>query len=202
MNVSLDDREIGLRWTVVRGQDHEAFLALGTHAAAVGVSLIALSGTARAQLVGGQVDVRLMLAIEDLAAEVPVDILAFGNIGPPGDADLPLRYADLAVNDPAAHLAAAVYLRSIVTALGTVPGEIPSRAHGNRGTPRRTDRPPHRIHRADPARALPLRGLPDDREEVTGSNPVRGMTASTSPLCSPRTTGCFTRGGAGGYGCG
>jgi hypothetical protein len=36
MNVSLDDREIGLRWTVVRGQDHEAFLALGTHAAADG----------------------------------------------------------------------------------------------------------------------------------------------------------------------
>ena len=32
MNVSLDEHEIGgLRWIVVRGQDREAFLALGEH---------------------------------------------------------------------------------------------------------------------------------------------------------------------------
>ena len=87
----------------------------------VGVDLIALSGTARAQLVAGRVDSRLMAAITDLAAHEPVDILEFGNIGPGGDPDMPLRYADLAVNDPAAHLADATYLQSIRTDLGTVP---------------------------------------------------------------------------------
>ena len=87
----------------------------------VGVNLIALSGTARAQLTAGQVDSRLMAAITALAAKEPVDILEFGNIGPGGDPDMPLRYADLAVNDPAAHLASPAYVQSILTELGTFP---------------------------------------------------------------------------------
>jgi hypothetical protein len=87
----------------------------------LGLNIMALSGTARAQLAAGQVDPRLMLAIANLAAKESVDIVEFGNIGPGGDADLPLRYADLAANDPAAHLADAAYLQSIRTDLGTVP---------------------------------------------------------------------------------
>jgi hypothetical protein len=87
----------------------------------VGVNLIVLSGTARAQLTAGQVDSRLMAAITDMAAKEPVDIVEFGNIGPGGDPDMPLRYADLAVNDPAAHLASPAYVQSIRTELGTFP---------------------------------------------------------------------------------
>jgi hypothetical protein len=87
----------------------------------LGVNLIALWGTARAQLVAGQVDSRLMLAIAYLAAKEPVDILEFGNIGPGGDADMPLRYADLAVSDPGAQLVGPKYVQSILTGLGTVP---------------------------------------------------------------------------------
>jgi hypothetical protein len=90
-------------------------------ASLLGVNFIALSGTARAQLIAGRVDSRPMFAIADLATKEPVDILEFGNIGPGGDADMPLRYADLAANDPAAHLAGAAYLRSIRTDLSTVP---------------------------------------------------------------------------------
>ena len=87
----------------------------------LGVSFIALSGTARVQLSAGQVDPRLMLAITALAAKQSVDILEFGNIGPGGDADMPLRYADLAVSDPGAQLAGPKYVQSILTDLGTVP---------------------------------------------------------------------------------
>ena len=87
----------------------------------MGVNLIALSGTARAQLTAGQVDSRLMAAIIGMAATEPVDIVEFGNIGPGGDPDMPLRYADLAVNDPAAHLASPAYVQSILTELGTFP---------------------------------------------------------------------------------
>jgi hypothetical protein len=87
----------------------------------LGVNVIALSGTARAQLIAGQVDSRLMLAIADVAAKESVDILEFGNIGPGGDADMPLRYADLAVSDPKAQLTGPAYVQSILTRLGTVP---------------------------------------------------------------------------------
>jgi hypothetical protein len=90
-------------------------------ASLLGVNVIALSGTAQAQLVAGRVDSRLMLAIAHLATKEPVDILEFGNIGPGGDADMPLRYADLAVNDPVAHLTGPAYARSVSTDLATVP---------------------------------------------------------------------------------
>ena len=87
----------------------------------LGVNVIALWGTARAQLAAGQVDSRLMLAIADLATKEPVDILEFGNIGQGGDANVPLRYADLAVNNAVAQLAGPAYVQSIRAELGTVP---------------------------------------------------------------------------------
>ena len=90
-------------------------------ASLLGVNVIALSSTARAQLIAGQVDSRLMLAIADLATKEPVEILEFGNIAPGGDPDMPLRYVDLAVNDPAANLVGHAYVQSILSDLGTVP---------------------------------------------------------------------------------
>ena len=83
------------------------------------INVITLSPTARTQLIAGQVDSRLMLAIAALATKEPVDVVQFGNIGPGADADMPLRYADLAQNDPAAHLAGSAYLRSMRADLGT-----------------------------------------------------------------------------------
>ena len=85
------------------------------------VNVITLSPTARKQLIAGQVDSRLALAIAALASKEPVDIVQFGNIGPGADADIPLRYADLAQNDQAAHLAGSVYVQSMRADLGTGP---------------------------------------------------------------------------------
>jgi hypothetical protein len=80
---------------------------------------ITFSGASQNQLVAGQVDSRLILAITGLAVHQQIDILRFENIAPGGDADLPLRFADLAENDPAANMSNSVYLKSMTTFLAT-----------------------------------------------------------------------------------
>ncbi len=94
-----------------------------TAAALLEANVITLSPTARKQLIAGQPDSRLLLAIATLAAKLPIDIVQFGNTGPGADADMPLRYADLVQNDQAAHLAAPAYLRSMRADLGLVQAE-------------------------------------------------------------------------------
>jgi hypothetical protein len=94
-----------------------------TGAALLQVNVITLSPTARKQLIVGRADSRLLLAIAALAAKLPIDIVQFGNTAPGADADMPLRYADLAQNDQAAHLAASAYLRSVRADLDLVQAE-------------------------------------------------------------------------------
>ena len=89
-------------------------------AALLQVNVITLSLTARKQLVAGQPDSRLQLAIAALATKLPIDIVQFGSIGPGADPDMPLRYADLDQNDQAAHLAASAYVQSMRADLATV----------------------------------------------------------------------------------
>jgi hypothetical protein len=84
------------------------------------VSDVVASATARKQLAAGQVDSRLLLALADLAADRPIDIVDFGNIAPGEDPDIPLRFADLAVNDHAAGPDSSAYVRSVVGDLGAV----------------------------------------------------------------------------------
>jgi len=78
---------------------------------------VTMAGPARQQLAAGQVDLRLVLAIRTLASALPIDIVRFGNPGPGANADLPLRFADLAGNDPAAQLTGPVYLAAIHAAV-------------------------------------------------------------------------------------
>jgi hypothetical protein len=56
------------------------------------------SASARKQLAAGLVDTRLGILIEDMAAYLsqPVDIVAFGDLGPGASAGIPLRSATLA----------------------------------------------------------------------------------------------------------
>jgi hypothetical protein len=74
---------------------------------------ITVSAIAQGQLAGGQVDSRLLLAVASLATNEPIDIVQFGNIGPGVGPEIPLRFADLASNDQAAHLTSAAYLQSL-----------------------------------------------------------------------------------------
>jgi hypothetical protein len=71
-----------------------------------------LAGAA-GQLDAGLVDSRLLLALTALARQHPISIVGFGNAGPGVSAGLPLRFADLAQNDPAAHLTRTAYVSSV-----------------------------------------------------------------------------------------
>jgi hypothetical protein len=83
-------------------------------------SRIAVSATAQKQLMAGQVDSRLLLAIASLATDHPIELVGFGNIAPGGDPDVPLRFADLAENDQSAHLTGAGYVKAMRASLATV----------------------------------------------------------------------------------
>jgi hypothetical protein len=83
---------------------------------------IATSTAARADLTKGSVDTRLAFAIVSMAPSLPVDILGFGNVATGGSSDLPLRFADLAESDPAAHMTSGAYAAALQAAISKIPG--------------------------------------------------------------------------------
>ena len=91
-------------------------------AALLGDRRITMPAAARRQLAAGQVDPRLILAIASLAAARPVDIVRFGDPGPGADPSIPLRYADLAEDDQAAHMNGAAYVQAMRAALDKLTG--------------------------------------------------------------------------------
>jgi hypothetical protein len=93
-------------------------------AALLKYSPITVSATARSQLVAGQVDSRLLLALALLAGSQPIDIVRFGNLGPGASPGVPLRYADLAESVPAAHMDTATYGRAVRAVLSGVDARV------------------------------------------------------------------------------
>ena len=75
---------------------------------------IHVSATARAQLAAGQVDERLLTIIAFMAAGRPLDVVDFGSAAPGASPSVPLRFADLAVTDPTAHMASRAYERALI----------------------------------------------------------------------------------------
>jgi hypothetical protein len=73
-------------------------------------SNITLSATARAQLLGGQVDPRLPALIVPMAATHPLLIVGFLSESPGGGPASLLRWADFATAVPAAHLTPSAYV--------------------------------------------------------------------------------------------
>jgi hypothetical protein len=108
-------------WTAVRA-DQAARKTNGS--TLLNISQITVSAIARGQLAGGQVDSRLLLAVASLAADEPIDIVQFGNTGPGAGPEIPLRFADLASNDQAAHLTSAAYVRSLRASLSKLKAQI------------------------------------------------------------------------------
>jgi hypothetical protein len=85
-------------------------------------SQIAASPSARAQLSAGLVDTRLMIGIVGLATDDhPVSIVSFGNLGSGASAGVPLRYADLAEQDAAAHMSSPAYVQWLRSAANGLP---------------------------------------------------------------------------------
>ena len=79
-------------------------------------SRIATAPIARRELSAGRVDSRLLIAIAQMASTHPMYIINFGSAAPGADADLPLRFADLAETGRARHPHAQSvgYVRSVV----------------------------------------------------------------------------------------
>ncbi len=86
-----------------------------------------MSAEVKRQLLAGAPDSRLLLAITSLLPRQPIDILDFGNYPPAADGTIPLRYADLAESDQAAHLTGSAYVRALRADLDSMPTVLPSR---------------------------------------------------------------------------
>ena len=107
--------------------DRASRQASGT--ALLGDAQVAVSATARSQLLAGQVDSRLLLALASLAGHEPVVIVRFGSLGPGASPGVPLGFADLAESIPAAHLDTAAYARAVWAVLNGADAPIrPERA--------------------------------------------------------------------------
>jgi hypothetical protein len=84
---------------------------------------ITVQTSARSQLIGGLVDLRLLSALTALSRHLPVSVVGFGNVGPGMSAGVPLRFADLNPTaptgraSPAGGLTQAGYARSVRSAL-------------------------------------------------------------------------------------
>jgi len=92
-------------------------------------SQVTVSAVARIQLLAGQVDPRLLLALASLPGHEPIDIVRFENPGPGSSPGVLLRFADLAEDIPAAHMAAAAYARAVWAVLNGTGSRIrPARA--------------------------------------------------------------------------
>jgi hypothetical protein len=78
---------------------------------------ITVQTSARSQLTGGLVDLRLLSALTALSRHLPVSVVGFGNVGPGAGTEIPLRYADLSPASQADGLTQAGYARSVRSVL-------------------------------------------------------------------------------------
>ncbi len=105
------------------------------------------------QLAAGQVDSRVLLALADLAGQLPISIVQFGNDDPGGSANLPLRFVDLAENVPAAHQTQAAYVRSVRAYLGRAGNKYRPASMTTVVRAERAGRAAGRLQRAEPVRS-------------------------------------------------
>jgi hypothetical protein len=81
---------------------------------------ITVQTSARSQLTGGLVDLRLLSALTALSRHLPVSVVGFGDVGPGAGAGVPLRFADLSQASPAVGPTQAAYVKSVRSALSGV----------------------------------------------------------------------------------
>ena len=82
------------------------------------------STTAQSELAAGDVDPRLLLVLQALSSQVPIDILGFTDAGPGAGPGVPFREVALAATDPASGLSSSGYLQvlaRVVTTHATFP---------------------------------------------------------------------------------
>jgi hypothetical protein len=75
------------------------------------------SPLAESQLEAGEVDPRILLALQSLADQIPIDVLGFSDSGPGASPGIPFRVVDLAVSDPAAGMSEQPYVTTLASVL-------------------------------------------------------------------------------------
>jgi hypothetical protein len=86
-----------------------------------GAGELTMAAGVKGQLLAGAPDSRLLVALTTLVSMKPIDILDFGNVPPVTDNTIPLRYADLAESDQAAHVTGSAYVRALRADLDSMP---------------------------------------------------------------------------------
>ena len=81
---------------------------------------LAVSATARRQLIAGQVDSRLIMTVANLASLHPVTIVAFGDAGPGASPGIRLRSADLAETGGPPLTHTSPYIREVLKQLSSM----------------------------------------------------------------------------------
>jgi hypothetical protein len=99
-----------------KARQDQAALA-SSEAALTQAKSITISKSAAQELNSGQVDWRLTEAITAAAGIQAIDIVDFGNAGSGASADVPLRYADLAVSNSATGLSVSAYVQGLRTSM-------------------------------------------------------------------------------------
>jgi hypothetical protein len=119
-NAAIDIRLVFPGGTVGYGTTAQADLNArkATDAQLLANSRIAVSATARAQLLSGDIDPRLPLLLAAMAHSHPVRVVDFVNQSPGGGPASLLRSMDLATADTAAHLTRTAYVAWIQTFIG------------------------------------------------------------------------------------
>ena len=69
--------------------------------------------SAETALAAGQVDSRILLALQALSDHEPIHVLAFSDSGPGASSGIPYRVVDLAITDPAVGMTAQQYLGTL-----------------------------------------------------------------------------------------
>ena len=119
VTVQVIDAQGALAYQKELGVDLKERKSVGSDLA--GASNLTMPAEVKRQLLAGAPDSRLLLAISSLLSKQPIDILDFGNIPPGADGTIPLRYADLAETDQAAHLTGSAYVRALRADLDSMP---------------------------------------------------------------------------------
>jgi hypothetical protein len=96
-------------------QDVQERIQLGTRLLNSG--LVSASSAAESELTAGTVDPRLLLAIQALANQQPIDIVGFGDSGPVAGPGTPFRGVDLAETDISNAMSPTGYVQSMIALL-------------------------------------------------------------------------------------
>jgi hypothetical protein len=102
----------GAAYAAALSQDVQARIQLGTQLLNSG--RVSASSAAQSDLAAGEVDSRVLLALQALANQQPVDVVAFADSGPGAGAGIPFRAVDLATTDPTGNMPPGAYLQSMV----------------------------------------------------------------------------------------